>query len=141
MPTTQTKGQKYMTSLPGFAQSVVLACFFLLLLRMYSIHHQKKGKRNIQERAAQATDETVGLMKLHRPPITEERRTQSVCVVEEGERTSNVSLTPDTILQNSDDFLSKNIPSSLKLNRRTFFVAENVLRFPNGGEYMDTMIF
>ena len=37
-----------------------------------------------QERAAQATDETVGLMKLHRPP-TEERRTQSVCVVEEGE--------------------------------------------------------
>jgi len=57
-------------------------------------------------------------------------------------RTSNVSLTPDgTILQNSDDFLSKNIPSSLKLNRRTFFVAENVLRFPNGGEYLDTMIF
>ena len=51
-------------------------------------------------------------------------------------RTSNVSLTPDgTILQNSDDFLSKNIPSSLKLNRRTFFVAENVLRFPNGGIY------
>ncbi len=31
----------------------------------------KKGKRHIQERAAQATDETVGL-KLHRPP-TEER--------------------------------------------------------------------
>ena len=47
--------------------------------------YQKKGKRHIQERAAQATDETVGLMKLHRPPITEERRTQSVCVVEEGE--------------------------------------------------------
>ena len=45
----------------------------------------KKGKRHIQERAAQATDETVGLMKLHRLPITEERRTQSVCVVEEGE--------------------------------------------------------
>ena len=48
------------------------------------VHHQK-GESHIQERAAHATDETVGLMKLHRPPTTEERRTQSVCVVEEGE--------------------------------------------------------
>ena len=44
MPTTQTKGQKYMTSLSGFAQSVVLACFFLLLRSIvYTTKKKAKG--------------------------------------------------------------------------------------------------
>ena len=47
-------------------------------------HSQKRESKRHQKRAQATDDETVGLMKLHRPP-TEERRTQSVCVVEEGE--------------------------------------------------------
>ena len=50
MPTTQTKGQKYMTSAPGFAQSVVLACFFLLLRCCIIVYTTKKKAKGTFKR-------------------------------------------------------------------------------------------